>query len=29
MNHRFTPLIELTRARIKEFFREPAAIFWV
>lgn len=29
MSHRLTPLIELTRARIKEFFREPAAIFWV
>jgi len=29
MSHRFTPLIELTRARIREFFREPAAIFWV
>lgn len=29
MNHRFTPLLELTRARIREFFREPAAIFWV
>jgi ABC-2 type transport system permease protein len=29
MSHRLTPLVELTRARIKEFFREPAAIFWV
>jgi ABC-type multidrug transport system permease subunit len=29
MSHRLTPLIELTRARIREFFREPAAIFWV
>jgi ABC-type multidrug transport system permease subunit len=29
MSHRLTPLIELTRARIKEFFREPEAIFWV
>ncbi len=29
MSHRFTPLIELTLARVREFFREPAAIFWV
>jgi len=29
MSHRFTPLIELTRVRIVEFLRAPAAIFWV
>ncbi len=29
MNTRWTALIELTSARIREFFREPAAIFWV
>ncbi|RPI83753.1 MAG: hypothetical protein EHM42_08120, partial [Planctomycetaceae bacterium] len=29
MSHRFTPLFELTIARAREFFREPAAIFWV
>lgn len=26
---RFHPLLELTRARILEFYREPEAIFWV
>ena len=29
MNTRWTALVELTSARIREFFREPAAIFWV
>lgn len=29
MSHRFTPLLELTRVRIVEFLRAPAAIFWV
>ena len=29
MSERFGALYELTRARIREFFREPAAIFWV
>ncbi|MFM8287614.1 MAG: ABC transporter permease [Planctomycetaceae bacterium] len=29
MNTRWTALLELTSARIREFFREPAAIFWV
>jgi len=24
-----TPLLELTRARVREFYREPAAVFWV
>jgi ABC-2 type transport system permease protein len=26
---RFPPLVELTRARLLEFFREPGALFWV
>jgi ABC-type multidrug transport system permease subunit len=25
----YTPLIQLTRARLRGFFREPAAVFWV
>jgi len=27
-NRRLVPLVELTRARIKEFLREPEAMFW-
>src|SRR5438045_1768654 len=26
---RYTPLYQLTAARFKEFYREPAAVFWV
>jgi len=26
---RYTPLVQLTLARLREFYREPAAIFWV
>jgi ABC-2 type transport system permease protein len=26
---RFHPLVELTKARLREFFREPSMIFWV
>ena len=26
---RFHPLLELTKARLREFFREPGMIFWV
>src|SRR5919198_1343424 len=26
---RYTPLLELTLARLREFYREPAAVFWV
>lgn len=29
MSDRFSPLLELTSARIKEFIREPEAVFWV
>src|SRR3954453_11752175 len=29
MSRRYSPLLELTSARIKEFLREPEAIFWV
>jgi ABC-type multidrug transport system permease subunit len=29
MSRRYSPLLELTSARIKEFIREPEAIFWV
>ena len=25
----YTPLLELTLARLREFYREPAAVFWV
>ncbi len=27
--HRYSPLAQLTLARVKEFYREPEAIFWV
>jgi ABC-type multidrug transport system permease subunit len=26
---RYSPLLELTKARIREFYREPGAVFWV
>jgi hypothetical protein len=26
---RYTPLLQLTLARFREFYREPAAVFWV
>lgn len=29
MSDRYSPLLELTTSRIKEFIREPEAIFWV
>jgi ABC-type multidrug transport system permease subunit len=29
MTPRYAPLLELTRARVREFYREPAAVFWV
>ena len=29
MNERQHPIIEITRARLKEFYREPGALFWV
>ncbi len=29
MSRRYSPLLEMTSARIKEFIREPEAIFWV
>lgn len=29
MRDRYSPLLELTTARIKEFVREPEAVFWV
>jgi ABC-2 type transport system permease protein len=29
MSDRYSPLLELTSARIKEFIREPEAVFWV
>jgi ABC-2 type transport system permease protein len=29
MSRRYSPLLEMTSARIKEFVREPEAIFWV
>jgi ABC-2 type transport system permease protein len=29
MSHRYHPLLELTAAKMKEFFREPEAVFWV
>jgi ABC-2 type transport system permease protein len=29
MSRRYSPLLELTSARIKEFLREPEAVFWV
>lgn len=29
MSDRYSPLLELTSARIKEFVREPEAVFWV
>src|SRR5262245_53560563 len=28
-NNRYTPLVQLTLARFREFYREPAAVFWV
>jgi ABC-2 type transport system permease protein len=28
-SQRYTPLIQLTLARLREFYREPAAVFWV
>jgi ABC-2 type transport system permease protein len=28
-DERFHPLVELTKARLREFFREPSMIFWV
>ena len=28
-NARYTPLVQLTLARLREFYREPAAVFWV
>ena len=27
--HRYNPLVQLTLARIREFVREPEALFWV
>src|SRR5262249_9778756 len=27
--NRYTPLVQLTLARFREFYREPAAVFWV
>jgi ABC-2 type transport system permease protein len=29
MSRRYSPLLELTSARMKEFLREPEAVFWV
>ena len=29
MSDRYSPLLELTVSRTKEFFREPEAVFWV
>jgi ABC-2 type transport system permease protein len=29
MPERYTPLVQLTLARLREFYREPAAVFWV
>src|SRR3954452_10784771 len=29
MSRRYSPLFELTSVRIKEFLREPEALFWV
>jgi ABC-type multidrug transport system permease subunit len=29
MNTRYSPLWEMTLARLREFYREPAAVFWV
>ena len=29
MSRRYSPLLELTVCRAKEFLREPEAIFWV
>ena len=29
MSKRYSPLLQLTLARVREFYREPAAVFWV
>lgn len=29
MSHRYSPIWELTKARLREFFRVPEAVFWV
>ena len=29
MTQRYTPLLQLTLSRLREFYREPAAVFWV
>src|SRR4051794_41665317 len=29
MSRRYSPLLELTSSRMKEFLREPEAVFWV
>jgi len=29
MSKRYSPLMQLTLARVREFYREPAAVFWV
>src|SRR5205814_7987916 len=29
MPERYTPLLQLTLSRLREFYREPAAVFWV
>lgn len=29
MSTRYSPLVQLTLARVREFYREPAAVFWV
>src|SRR5262245_62155259 len=29
MPERYTPLLQLTLSRPREFYREPAAVFWV
>src|SRR5438093_13167366 len=28
-SQRYNPLLQLTLARLREFYREPAAVFWV